>query len=307
MRNFILRLLFFIAFFLFFYSLSLLIVGNSSYFKLLKPNINFKMGSYGHTYSRLSDAKQIKSVDILVVGSSHAYRGVDNRYFAQNGISMFNLGTSAQGAKQTEILLNRYLLEINPKKVIYIVSPLTLSGDGLESSIDLVSNDINDIFSYDLAFDLNHLTLYNTLFYSDLRHFTGLNEKFKENAIKGKDKYIKGGYVEREISFYKQVKEGNKRIINFNEEQIITFENNIRFINEKNLEVILVHAPITKDLYKSYSNFREFDSIMNKFNHSYYNFNEIIDLSDSLHFYDSNHLNQNGVEIFNEKLFEVIN
>ena len=38
----------------------------------------------------------------------------------------------------------------------------------------------------------------------------------------------------------------------------------------------------------------------------FYNFNEIIDLNDSLHFFDSHHLNQNGVKIFNNKLIELL-
>lgn len=40
---------------------------------------------------------------------------------------------------------------------------------------------------------------------------------------------------------------------------------------------------------------------------SYYNFNERLILNDSLHFYDSNHLNQNGVELFNEELIKMVN
>jgi hypothetical protein len=40
---------------------------------------------------------------------------------------------------------------------------------------------------------------------------------------------------------------------------------------------------------------------------TYYNFNEKMTLNDSLHFYDANHLNQNGVELFNEKLIELLN
>jgi hypothetical protein len=33
-----------------------------------------------------------------------------------------------------------------------------------------------------------------------------------------------------------------------------------------------------------------------------YDFNTIINLDDTLHFYDSNHLNQKGVEVFNHSL-----
>ena len=38
----------------------------------------------------------------------------------------------------------------------------------------------------------------------------------------------------------------------------------------------------------------------------YYNFNNIMEVDDSLHFYDAHHLNQDGVELFNEKLIELV-
>lgn len=38
----------------------------------------------------------------------------------------------------------------------------------------------------------------------------------------------------------------------------------------------------------------------------YYNFNEFIQMDDSLHFYDVDHLNQGGVNIFNEKLLDIL-
>jgi hypothetical protein len=38
----------------------------------------------------------------------------------------------------------------------------------------------------------------------------------------------------------------------------------------------------------------------------YYNFNELLELEDELHFYDEDHLNQSGVEIFSAKLIEIL-
>jgi len=38
----------------------------------------------------------------------------------------------------------------------------------------------------------------------------------------------------------------------------------------------------------------------------YYNFNELITLSDSVHFYDSHHLNQSGVDVFNNALLDLL-
>ena len=55
-----------------------------------KPNINYRIGSYGHMYSRLSDIKNHGDVDILFLGSSRACRGFDTRVFKDNGYKTFN-------------------------------------------------------------------------------------------------------------------------------------------------------------------------------------------------------------------------
>jgi hypothetical protein len=43
-----------------------------------------------------------------------------------------------------------------------------------------------------------------------------------------------------------------------------------------------------------------------KVHDNYYDFNNIVELDDSLHFFDRHHLNQKGVEKFNNKLIDVL-
>ena len=86
----------------------------------------------------MSWTRKIKNVDVLFLGSSHAYRGFDPRIFRKRGYSSFNLGSSAQTPSQTKVWLKRYLKHLNPKIVIYEVYPGTFSSDGIEASLDLV-------------------------------------------------------------------------------------------------------------------------------------------------------------------------
>ena len=122
-----------------------------------KPNINYRIGSYGHMSSRLSEIKGYSDVDILFLGSSHAYRGFSTRIFLENGYKTFNLGSSAQTPAQTKVLLNRYLESLNPKMVIYEVYPNTLSTDGVESALDIIANDKNDLHSLKMALKINNI------------------------------------------------------------------------------------------------------------------------------------------------------
>jgi len=303
MKKFITSIAAFLALIIVFYPVTLFVWGiciSSG----LRPNLNYPIGISGHQYSRLKEVKNIHSVDILFVGPSLAYRGFDPRIFEANGITSFNLGSSNQTPVQTKVLLKRYLRQINPKLIIYEVEPETFSVDGVESSLDIMANDKNDLNSIRMAVELNHIKVYNTLIYSLIRDALSLNSSFNEPMIKGEDKYVAGGFVEKEIRFYKKVSCPSKTW-DFNENQLIAFKEVVNLIKHHGSELILVNAPITPSLYRSYMNSSIFDHLMSD-NSKYYNFNEILPLNDSLHFYDAFHLNQNGVKLFDSKLIELL-
>ena len=71
-------------------------------------------GGIGFTLERIREAETAGPVDILFVGSSHAYRGFDPRIFAALGFTSFNLGTKAQSPLNTDFLLRRYWPRLQP-------------------------------------------------------------------------------------------------------------------------------------------------------------------------------------------------
>ncbi|MBN1251309.1 MAG: hypothetical protein JXA16_04175, partial [Bacteroidales bacterium] len=294
MKKFITSLLLFVIFFSIFYICALFLPS------IFKPNLNYRLGAYGHMYTRLSEVKNVTNLDILFLGSSKSYRGIDTRIFKKNGFNTFNLGSSSQTPIQTKVLLKRYLTKLKPKLIIYEVYPLTFSIDGVESALDIISNEKNNFNSIKMAFELNHIVVYNTLLYSMIRNALNLNSSYIEPIKKGDDKYISGGFVEKEIKFFKHVEYPMKNWT-FNETQFSEFNEIVDFINKQGIQLILVNAPVTPSLNNSYINNSDFDSIMSNYS-KYYNFNKILNLNDSLYFYDSNHLNQYGVKLFNEKL-----
>ncbi len=193
---------------------------------------------------------------------------------------------------------------MNPKLVLFEVYPKTLSIDGVESSLDLISNDINGIYSMSMAWELNNIKTYNTLLYAATRDLFNMDKYFVEpNPING-DTYISGGYVEKEIAYYSPTTLP-KQTLDLNQKQLESFEEVINILKGRNIDVIFIFAPISKSLYSSYSDYSDFDKLMTEYP-SYYNFNEILSLNDSLHFYDSDHLNQTGVEIFNKSLIKIL-
>lgn len=272
--------------------------------QFLRPNLNYYTGSHGHLYSRLKEVKRVENVDILFLGSSHSYRGFDTRIFKKNGYNSFNLGSRAQTPIQTLTLVKRYLERLNPKLIIVEVYPLIFSLDGVESSLDLIANDRNDIYSYEMAIKLNNIKTYNSLLYGTIRDCFSLNDSFIEPVRNGYDTYIPGGFVEKDINYYNP-KPFEKEKLELKDDQLTSFKELIEIFRVNNIDLILVYAPITKTRYSSFLNTSYFDSLMSNFA-EYYNFNEILPLNDSIHFFDDNHLNQNGVEIFNKMLIEII-
>ncbi len=257
--------------------------------------------------TRMKEVKNTKDIDLLFIGSSHAYRGFDNRIFEEKGYTTFNLGSSSQTPIQTKTLLTRYLSQLNPKHVVYEVYPELFQSDGVESSLDLISNDHVGVNTLSMAIQVNHLKTYNTLLYGFL-HEQVFGLETNEPKIKGKDTYISGGFVEKDLySFLLPAEKKEKIKISPKKNQLNAFKDIVQTILERNIKLTVVFTPITDYHYESYVNLDKFDSLMNTIDKfDYYDFNKFMNFSDSAHFYDSHHLNQNGVVKFNKRLLEQI-
>ncbi len=303
MKRFIRSFFLFLLFTFAFYAIMVFLWGNLMP-QSLKPNLNYRLGTYGHMYTRLAEVKTVQDVDVLVIGSSHAYRGIDPRYFKRENITLFNLGSSSQTPLQSRVLLKRYLKQLNPELIIFEVYPGTFSNDGVESSVDLIANEKNDLHTLSMTFAINHIKVYNTFLLGSIRDLLRMNDGYSEPRVKGEDTYIPGGYVEkRERHFRHEIHPASEW--QFVKKQFRIFSRTIQDLSQKDINFILVNAPITSSLYDSYSNNSLFDSIM-KQHGRYYNFNEMMQLDDSLHFYDSHHLNQEGVLLFNQKIISLL-
>lgn len=266
-----------------------------------RPNLRYKLG---HNNIRLNDVKIYKDIDVLFLGSSHAYRGFDTRIFKNNGYTTFNMGSSAQTPIQTKVLLERYLDSLNPKLVVFEVYPVLFTTEGVESSLDILANDDIDFESFKMTLFQNHIKVYNTFLYSSYKNLFYDRIVLKKLPLGKEYKYHEGGYVSRDLSYFKFEKQ-EPRELEFNKKQFDKFESIIKMLTDKNINYILVQAPITSNRYNSFLNNDEFNLKMKTYG-PYYNFNELIHLNDSLHFYDSHHLNQNGVNIFNKAFMELV-
>lgn len=309
MKRFFIKILGFTIFSFIFYVCVLFLWG-SCVPALFQPNLTDLKGGYGHSLTRLKEVKEIKEdIDILFLGSSHAYRGFDTRIFEKHGFNTFNLGTTSQTPLQTLVLLRRYLDQIQPKFVIYEVYPITFMIDGAEGALDVVANDYNDLHSLLMTLKINNVKTHNAFLYSTARDILRRNETHKEpllkiNELRGDDAYVKGGFVQKETGFIDMRKIEPEHIL-VDKNQLKAFGQIIDELNKREIDIILVYAPISKAMLANFSNKYYYDSLMTTYG-EYYNFNEMIELNDTIHFYDRHHLNQVGVELFNDKLMDVL-
>ena len=266
----------------------------------------YRIGDSGQMYNRVLDIPNHKAPDILFIGSSHTYRGIDTRIFARAGVSAFNLGSSAQTPMQTELLLGKYLDEIAPKSVVFEVYPVLFQNDGVESTADLISNDHIDAGLCRLAIESGNIKLINTLVYGIYQEYVcKIRTKTRQKDTIGDDLYVSGGYVEKmgHTSFFADdlVEPVS---VTIDPRQLTAFSNCVRMVNDRQLPYIIIKAPLPQSTNANLVGLKEFGEAMCSFG-TYLDFNDLMVLDDTC-FFDSHHLTESGVELFDSRLIQAM-
>lgn len=269
----------------------------------LEINVLDKSKSAGFFKLRLEEAKEQEDLDILFLGSSITYRGFDPRIFKHYGFKTFNLGSSNQTPTQTNYLLKRYLNQMKPGLVIYEIYPGPFTNDGIEATLDLISNESIDSDLAKLAVESKNLKVGQSFIFHLFKNI--FNIETPVEGTRKNDKYVKGGFVENNQKdlVSENRKFGNKNIL---KSQLEIFKENIKMLKSESIDVILVQAPVTNEWSESYPNFQGFYDQIDELNIPFYNFTKLELLNDQLHFYDFNHLNLEGVKIFNDHLINAL-
>lgn len=264
----------------------------------------YRIGSAGQLFNRINDIPNHKSPEILFVGPSTTYRGFDTRMFKKAGISSFNLGSSAQTPLQTEVLMKKYLNEINPKCIVFDVFPTLFQSDGIESTADLISNDHIDADLCKLAINSGNVKLINTLIYGIYQeYFRKVRSKFQAKDIVDGDLYVSGGYVEKlDCPAFVSDDATAPEVVQMTPKQLRAFGNCIRMAQDKQIPYIIVRTPLPQSVNARVVNLKEFSRAMLSYG-TYLDFNELMYMDDSC-FYDSHHLRQKGAELFNRRFLQ---
>lgn len=264
-------------------------------------NGKMEMGDYGHLNTRVKDVRNYKDIDILFLGSSHCYRTFDTRFYRQQGFSCFNLGSSNQTPMQTYVLLKQYLDSLNPKFIVFEVHPDIMKNDGVESGINLLANVPLSREAVNMAYKLNNMKVWNTLIHSfyDQKICRRLAD-FSEDTVMGAYVYVPGGFCQVDTNEF-QVKRYPKTLIYLYDKQLIALQKCIKLFTDRNIPYLLVEVQDAEQLRTAYTNHDSFEQQMQLLGPYRY---KVLPMVDTIHFFNSNHLDKPGIEMFNNDLVE---
>ena len=268
-------------------------------------NIKFAKGAYGHLYSRTREIPAHADVDILFLGSSHAYRGFDPRLFEARGLRTFNLGSSSQSPLQTKLLVDRYREHLNPRLVVMDVYPLTFDIDGVESALDLIANDTIRWDMLHMALELKNIGVLNTLLYGTYRQLFGLDAEFLEPIVINKDTYVSGGYVQKDPGPFRMRPAQVPLGWDPPEYQQVSFAAMMAKLRSRGIPVILIQTPVTS-VHRYSTEEREMLAMHFGRYAPYLDLSELFPEDDSTLVYDGYHMRQKGVELFNEAFLDTL-
>lgn len=299
MKKFLLRLSLFLFVALIGYVLLIWVLGDRGWVRAAA----IRMGDEGHLNSRVKDIRNYHDVDILFLGSSHCYRTFDTRFYAAAGYSCFNLGSSNQTPIQTYVLLSQYLDSLNPKQVIFEVHPDIMRNDGVESAVNLLCNTPLTWQATRMAFSLHNMKVLNTWLYAvynqKIQHRL---ERFQEDTLIRHYRYIPGGYCEVDTNEFVR-KRYPRTTLTIAPLQLKALKQCLQLLRDRNIPYLLVEIQDAYQLRKTFTNHAWFEEQMSALGPYHY---EILPMVDSIHFFNSNHLDKPGIQMYNRHLLDYL-
>ncbi|MBT3544243.1 MAG: hypothetical protein HN488_02750 [Saprospiraceae bacterium] len=262
----------------------------------LRINLNSREGIDNNILKKIEDLEDVNNLDVLFLGSSHAYRSFDPRIWDTYGYTTFNLGTSSQTHIHSGLLLKEYIPRIKPSLVVYEVYPDMFSNNGVESNTVFLSFNICYDQMKDVVLKNINVKTINEYIYASYRRW-----KYpKENILIELDTTLKiyrsRGFVENKSSSFTEV--NNYKRGKMLESQISAFRANLFYLKNLNIPYVLLQAPVTSIEQGRFPDKEKYDQLMSEYD-NHVDYSQLYELKDSIHFYDYHHMNQKGVEIFN--------
>ncbi len=254
----------------------------------------------GNTYRKFQEYDPGERYDVIVIGSSHAYRGYAPAIFNDAGISMYNLGTSAQTPINTYAILKEFITKENTGLILLDCYENAMAMEGLESTADLSQNITSDAAVLRMFSAIRDPRILNM--------FTIRKLVADEPAAYVDSFYVDAGFSTKTDSVKGEIDYGLDLTLELGERQPEYLVKCIRYCQEQGIPIVLVTHPLPKasNLPRHEAFHAVIDSVAKVTGTEYFDFafDHGLPLDDRNHYYDHNHFNRAGVGIFNPKLIE---
>ena len=251
----------------------------------------------GPAYHVFNNYDMNEKKDIIIIGTSHAYRGYNPEIFLKHGLKARSLATSSQSLKSSYVVAKSLVNKNNCDLVIIDLYERIFANSSLESTADLVQHLPDNISAAKMAWeakDIRALNMFATrlvsynskpLFDSDVEMKDGFGTSNDTIAFPLKKRYYDYTYQS-------------------NPEQFIYLKKLVNYLKAEGIMVVLAECPLP--YFVDSSNHQKFlkdlEPVIKELEVPFYNYTYNSGLNEITLFYDDNHLNHSGVNLYNEKL-----
>ena len=256
----------------------------------------------GDIHQRFLEFNPDSAYDVIILGSSHAYRGYDCRIFSKEGISAFNLGSSNQTIQDSYVLAQFVEKKMKHKPLVLIETYYgTISENSLESTFFLIPNVKDDGLAIDLAVEKPDPRLFNALV---LRYLNKSKPVLFQDST-----YKPGGYCENP-------KEMSDSLLKLLKNPLPTYKPSkecleyltklLKFLKEKGFPVAVATHPLPLESDHGPADLcgKALDSVCRAEGVPFLNFAFKHSLNSQKSFYDSHHMNRGGVNWYNPEIIK---
>jgi hypothetical protein len=255
----------------------------------------------GLTYKKFREFDKNAKYDIIVLGSSHAYRGYDPAIFESYGYNMYNLGSSAQSLLASYVIARNYINRDNCRTVIIDLYDRIFKTSSIESLSDVTQNVSSDFAAAELCARSGDLRAINMF---TLRMFCKLDEPMNGDTLE-----LDRGF---QASRKQLVLPGNPKDVDYvsNRETLRYFMKLIQYLEKEGINVILAEHPLPQVYTIPEYRHRIFSEDIRKITDPYkipwYDLMNDSTMTGIQYYADENHLNYEGVKKYNHKLIKML-
>ncbi len=253
----------------------------------------------GQEYRLMRDWNPNAKYDVLVVGSSHAYRGYDPREFEKVKLNLFAAGSGFQNTLATYILNKDIFRPAKNSLVIIDLFDQTFVGDGVGCYTRVIQNAGSDKAAFEFVWrkpDIRTLNAFSCRMFS----------KHAPVEVGDEPGYLINGYCPKQDTMKTIASDlGKVGDIKFNNQFLHYLDKLVMKLKQDDVKIVLVSHPQPKTNYNENYHLQFLNYInplINKYGIRYLDYNSVHSLNNSEHFADANHLNQAGVSMWNQQL-----